>query len=170
MRRSDAVRRTPSGVRCRWPGQVAPQGTLNSVTDNRQLDERLAQAGVAPETAPVDAWRRLHEVEGLRATVIDLYELVARPRGLAAHQLPLNERVSLARSVMPDVWPGWSVTKGSERLGDVIEVVDYDEEWPVQFATCRERLRTALGDTALAIEHVGSTAVPGLPAKPTVDV
>lgn len=102
--------------------------------------------------------------------MIDLYELVARERGLAAHQLPPDERVSLARSVMPDVWPGWSVTQGSERPGDVIEVVDYDEEWPVRFVSWQERLRTVLGGIALAIEHVGSTSVPGLPAKPTIDV
>jgi len=48
--------------------------------------------------SPVAAWRRRHEVEGQRATVIDLYELTARAHGLAAHQLPLAERASLARS------------------------------------------------------------------------
>ena len=66
-------------------------------------------------------------VEGQRATVIDLYELAARDRGLAAHQLPRTERVSLARSVMPDGWSGWTTTEGSERSDDLIEVVDCDD-------------------------------------------
>jgi len=76
------------------------------MSGDRLIDARLAAAGVALGTSPVDAWRRLRVVEGQRATLIDLYELAARDRGLAAHQLPLTERVSLARSIMPDVWPG----------------------------------------------------------------
>ena len=140
------------------------------MTDDQDLDQRLAAAGVAPGAEPVEAWRRLREVEGQRVTVIDLYTLAARPRGLAAHELPLTERVSLARSVMPDVWPGWTMTQGSERSGDVIEVVDYDESWQDRFETWRRRLASALGDVAVRIEHVGSTSVPGLDAKPIVDV
>lgn len=143
---------------------------LRPVADDRRLDERLAAAGVAPGTAPAETWRRLREVEGQRATVIDLYELAARPRGLVAHELPLAERVSLARSVMPAVWPGWTVTQSSERPGDLIEIVDYDETWPARFEKWRRLLRSALGDLALRIEHVGSTSVPGLAAKPIVDV
>jgi 16S rRNA processing protein RimM len=51
-----------------------------------------------------------------------------------------------------------------------IEVVDYDPEWPAMFDAEASRLREALGEVALRIEHVGSTAVPGLAAKPTVDI
>jgi GrpB-like predicted nucleotidyltransferase (UPF0157 family) len=134
------------------------------------MDRRLAAAGVPPGADPVEAWRRLHEVEGRRATVIDLYELVARPRGLAAHQLPYEERVALARSVMPVVWPGFGITQGSERRGDVIRVVDYDPAWPRRYERWHATLRSCLGDTALRIEHVGSTSVPGLAAKPIVDI
>lgn len=140
------------------------------MSGKRPIDARLAAAGVAPGTSPVDAWRRLREVEGQRATVIDLYELTARDRGLGAHQLPLNERVSLARSVMPDVWPGWTTTEGSERSGDLIKVVDYDDAWPARFERWRQLLRSALGEVAVRIEHVRSTSVPGLAAKPIVDV
>lgn len=112
----------------------------------------------------------LREAEGPRATVIDLYTLVAEPRGLAAHELPRSERVALARSVMPFVWPGFAITEGSERVGDLISVVDYDEDWPGRFERWRSRIASALGDVAVRIEHVGSTSVPGLPAKPIVDV
>lgn len=71
---------------------------------------------------------------------------------------------------MPDIWPHWSVTSGSERVGDVITIVGYDPVWPDRFAAWRQALRAALGTTAVHIEHVGSTSVPGLAAKPIVDV
>jgi GrpB-like predicted nucleotidyltransferase (UPF0157 family) len=51
-----------------------------------------------------------------------------------------------------------------------IVVVDYDPAWPRVFETLRAPIRAALGDIALAIHHVGSTAVPGLAAKPIVDI
>jgi GrpB-like predicted nucleotidyltransferase (UPF0157 family) len=53
----------------------------------------------------------------------------------------------------------------------VIEVVEYDPRWAEQFAALEARYREALaGVSVLAIEHVGSTAVPGLAAKPIIDV
>jgi GrpB-like predicted nucleotidyltransferase (UPF0157 family) len=134
------------------------------------MQRRLAAANVEPGTPPVNAWRRLREIEGPTATVIDLYELVATPRGLAPHELPQQERATLARSVMPDVWPGFAQTDASERRGDTIRIVEYDPDWPRQYARWRAVLQSCLGDTALRIEHVGSTAVPCLTAKPIVDI
>ena len=49
-------------------------------------------------------------------------------------------------------------------------VVDNDPAWPIAFEEIRSRLEPALADVALALEHVGSTAVPGLAAKPVIDV
>ena len=51
-----------------------------------------------------------------------------------------------------------------------IVVVDYDEQWPNRYGLVRERIRSALGTSALSIEHIGSTSVPGLAAKPIIDV
>ncbi len=51
-----------------------------------------------------------------------------------------------------------------------IRVESYDEAWPRRFAELGERLRGALGDVAHRIDHIGSTAVPGLAAKPVIDV
>ena len=51
-----------------------------------------------------------------------------------------------------------------------IAVVDYDERWPAEFERVARTLRAALGEAALAIEHVGSTSVRGLPAKPVLDI
>jgi GrpB-like predicted nucleotidyltransferase (UPF0157 family) len=49
-------------------------------------------------------------------------------------------------------------------------IVDYDPRWPVEFEAERRRIAAALGDLALRIEHNGSTAVPGLAAKPIIDI
>lgn len=50
------------------------------------------------------------------------------------------------------------------------DVVDYDARWPADFDSIREHLLSAVEPFALRIEHVGSTAVPGLAAKPVIDV
>jgi len=49
-------------------------------------------------------------------------------------------------------------------------LVDYDPEWPAEFAREHERLAEAIGHIAKGIEHYGSTAVPGLRAKPILDI
>lgn len=51
-----------------------------------------------------------------------------------------------------------------------IEVVPYDEGWPARYGAVEEQVRGALGERVLALDHVGSTAVPGLAAKPVIDV
>src|SRR5688572_23621274 len=51
-----------------------------------------------------------------------------------------------------------------------VEVVPSSDAWPAQFEQERAALRAALGDAAVSIEHIGSTAVPGLAAKPTIDI
>ena len=55
-------------------------------------------------------------------------------------------------------------------LANGIVVVPYDPEWPRLYAAQADRVRTALGDRALRIEHTGSTSVADLPAKPIVDM
>jgi GrpB-like predicted nucleotidyltransferase (UPF0157 family) len=52
----------------------------------------------------------------------------------------------------------------------VIEIVVYDPRWPSLFASVRDRLTGPLTGLVDRIEHVGSTAVPGLAARPTVDL
>lgn len=51
-----------------------------------------------------------------------------------------------------------------------VVIVDYDQEWPAQFAVIASTVAAALGTVLLRIEHVGSTAVPGMPAKPIIDL
>jgi GrpB-like predicted nucleotidyltransferase (UPF0157 family) len=56
------------------------------------------------------------------------------------------------------------------RLSGPVKVADYDPGWPRLFAREADRVRAALGDRVLLLEHVGSTAVPGLAAKPRIDI
>ena len=49
-------------------------------------------------------------------------------------------------------------------------IAEYSAEWPRRFEGERDRIRAALGPVARRVEHVGSTAVPGLAAKPVVDI
>lgn len=51
-----------------------------------------------------------------------------------------------------------------------IHLAEYDPEWPRLYAREAEGIRGALGPMALQIEHVGSTSVPGLAAKPIIDI
>jgi GrpB-like predicted nucleotidyltransferase (UPF0157 family) len=55
-------------------------------------------------------------------------------------------------------------------LEDPVIVVDYDPKWPLIYEEEKARILAVIPNTILAIEHVGSTAVPGLGAKPTIDV
>jgi GrpB-like predicted nucleotidyltransferase (UPF0157 family) len=58
---------------------------------------------------------------------------------------------------------------GSAAAPYEIQVVEYDERWPADFERLATRVRDALGDAVLELHHVGSTSVPGLPAKPVID-
>lgn len=52
----------------------------------------------------------------------------------------------------------------------MIEIVPYDNGWPARFLAEAACIRASMGRLALRIEHVGSTAVPGLAAKPVIDI
>ena len=70
---------------------------------------------------------------------------------------------------MPEGDPLDAVLIGGREKVAVV-VVAYDPSWPARYAELEARVRGALGDTALRIEHIGSTSVPGLAAKPIIDV
>ncbi|MBA2365098.1 MAG: GrpB family protein [Actinobacteria bacterium] len=55
-------------------------------------------------------------------------------------------------------------------IGGTVELVEYDRSWPELFAREAGRIECALSRLALRIEHVGSTSVPGLAAKPIIDI
>ncbi|MDQ6712051.1 MAG: GrpB family protein [Candidatus Dormibacteraeota bacterium] len=64
-----------------------------------------------------------------------------------------------------------AVTIGDlQPLSAPINLAEYDPDWPERFRREAEGIRALLGDRVLRLEHVGSTAVPGLPAKPVIDM
>jgi GrpB-like predicted nucleotidyltransferase (UPF0157 family) len=67
------------------------------------------------------------------------------------------------------MWPGFETVPNSGR-GDAVELVAYDPSWPRRFEEWRDRLVAALGPAVRRIDHVGSTAVPGLLSKDTIDI
>lgn len=74
-----------------------------------------------------------------------------------------SRRTSMQRFGATGLWHPRRVAEG-------IAVVAYSGEWPALFADVGQRLRRELGDVALRIDHIGSTAVPGLDAKPVIDL
>jgi len=52
----------------------------------------------------------------------------------------------------------------------VITIAEYDPSWPERYRTHAAAIANALGDAALQVEHIGSTSVPGLAAKPVIDI
>jgi dephospho-CoA kinase len=69
--------------------------------------------------------------------------------------VPFEENVRLRRHV---------------RRPEVLRIVPYNPDWPAQYERLAARLRHAAGAAALRVDHVGSTAVPGLPAKDVIDI
>jgi GrpB-like predicted nucleotidyltransferase (UPF0157 family) len=77
------------------------------------------------------------------------------------------EAITRHEDADPDevVWVSERPARTSE-----IAVVDPDPSWTAQFDQLADRIRLALGDHVLALEHIGSTSVPDLPAKPVIDI
>jgi len=55
-------------------------------------------------------------------------------------------------------------------MQDPIIIVPYDPQWPILFSDLGNSIRNALGDIAVRIDHIGSTSIPNLSAKPIIDV
>jgi len=75
------------------------------------------------------------------------------------NRTPMTEEEIIAASVIPP-------TPHAGR----IHLEEYSPDWPRLFEREAARIRAALGDRALQVEHVGSTSVPGLAAKPIIDI
>jgi GrpB-like predicted nucleotidyltransferase (UPF0157 family) len=133
-----------------------------------ELTARLRAAGAEHIEDPHEAWMILFEYEGNRATLVDRYALEASVRSVDPGELPDDVRRRLADEVLSVRYPGIELLGAGG--GDSIEVVPYDEVWVDGFRAWRDRLREVLAGLPVRVEHVGSTAVPGLAAKPIIDV
>lgn len=76
------------------------------------------------------------------------------------------ELISYTTSILINLEP----MAGSMTGSNSIVIVDYDPEWPVIFQSLKDIYHRELGDLIINVEHVGSTSVPGLCAKPCLDI
>ncbi len=108
------------------------------------------------------------------ALVIAWFWLGERPHALslAGGALALGGVVVVNRLARHTrvVKPGGEKEPALPEFDEPVSVVDYDPRWPKMFLAEKESLLNSLGETVVEIEHVGSTAVPGLAAKPFVDL
>lgn len=79
--------------------------------------------------------------------------------------LPPTTRASSSDEAVDKAW-----VDGAPRHDKPINLVEYDPEWPALYAREETRIRSILGDRVVAIHHTGSTSVPGLAAKPVIDI
>ena len=81
-----------------------------------------------------------------------------------------SQRHSERRTATRDLYLA-AVTIGERKPFDGrITLAPYDPDWPEEFERQAHRIREALSDRVLLLEHVGSTSVPGLSAKPVIDI
>ena len=130
-----------------------------------------ASRGPSAADEPFEEWLRLRETHGRRATIVDLYGLVAARRGIELAELPRNDRLELSQAALRVMFPGFQVVdQDGGRNPEPVVFCVYDNRWPVQFDEWRGRAAAALGHKASRIAHVGSTSVPGMSAKPVIDI
>lgn len=114
--------------------------------------KRLGRHGLAVRTLRDNPSRRFYEAMGGEA------------RG--------ETEIEIGGVRYPECIYAWPWQTGLVGVGNkrAIRIIDYDPSWPAKFQAHADRIRSALGDRALAVEHVGSTSVPGLAAKDLVDI
>ncbi|MGI8518210.1 MAG: GrpB family protein [Acidimicrobiia bacterium] len=136
------------------------------------LRDRLLTVGLDPDriTDPAAAYRMLFSRFGQRATLLDRYQLEEHHRQIPIDNLTREERILLWLEVAALRYPEAEVIGSRTDAFEPIELVDYDPGWPAAFEEWRQALGVVLGDEARSIHHIGSTSVPGLPAKPVIDV
>src|SRR5699024_2301228 len=125
---------------------------VQRLTDSRGIAEadaraRIAsQASTAQRSRAADVWLdNSGSPQRVRAAVDSLW---------AERLVPFEENLRLRRPA----------------LRDAARIVDYDPDWPVEAERLRARLHAAVGERAVRIDHIGSTAVPELPAKDVIDL
>jgi GrpB-like predicted nucleotidyltransferase (UPF0157 family) len=106
---------------------------------------------------------------GFDVVGLDEIVAVAYPENVASRRV--MEKIGM-RYEGTGVYYGRTMVRyvASRAPEEPVELADYDPAWPARFDKERRRIAEALGDLALAVEHVGSTAVPGLAGKPVIDV
>ncbi len=145
------------------------RGRARHDTDRDTTQPWVSHAGPVPVPPWVQPWDR----RGGRGSDVPAVPRPVRRRGTppraADSSRPRRKREPpphrcVVAAGRPDDGPGQTPA------GFRVSVVEADPSWPAQFSLLRDALLPVVGDLAVTVEHVGSTAVPGLAAKPVLDV
>ncbi len=129
------------------------QQRLRRLLDNRGMDPDAARSRIASQANDTSRWAAADVWLPNEGTVTDLQRRVDR---LWAQRLvPFEHNV---RHRVPS------------RRPEALQIHPPDLEWPAQAWRLAGRLRAVLGETALAVEHIGSTAIAGMPSKDVIDI
>lgn len=79
--------------------------------------------------------------------------------------MPKQDRADYSDDEIQAAW-----VEKAPQLNSTVTLAEYDPDWPELYQREAERIRTVLGDRIVQLEHVGSTSVPGLCAKPIIDI
>jgi GrpB-like predicted nucleotidyltransferase (UPF0157 family) len=79
--------------------------------------------------------------------------------------MPVPERSTYSDDDIESIWVG-----GAPALNSTVTLADYDPAWPALYEREAARIRDVLGELVLVLEHVGSTSVRSLCAKPIIDI
>ncbi len=115
-----------------------------------------------------------HHDDEVYAFLLDLWSEETGTAGLRSWRAALEDQVrsgdiGLALNLLGRS-PAEAAAKIWDDLHEPVELCEPDAQWQAMFARERRRIEQALGGVALRVEHVGSTAVSGLLAKPIIDV
>ena len=135
------------------------------------------RGGVPEARSPTKEWAACEKRVQLPVAQIDLRKSSvsgASPRSTRAtlHTLTVYRRCTWIRRLLCSRRRRVARTRLQRlmTMAGSIAVVPYDEAWIGRFDALKARVNSAMGALARRIEHVGSTAVPGLPAKPVIDI
>ena len=149
---------------------VTKSGSLAAASHHHQGIDRLGEG--------LDATGRTEDglIEAIERIVPDQQdERAIWMLGVQWHPEETAERDAAQQSLFEALtllarFRGASAQPGQAGKTRAYAISSYDPEWPDRFESESARIREVLGDTAVRIEHVGSTSVPGLAAKPTIDI
>lgn len=104
---------------------------------SQRLDEIICSA--------LRRWKAKRSREGRAVTLLDLYAIVGEAVGVEPHELPREHRRILSDLAFKELWPEFEVAPSSSQRNDAVEIVDYDDDWPVRFGRWSRRLADVLG-------------------------
>lgn len=139
---------------CLYVGDIALKAGFQSLGIGSSLmKKQIMRASIAG--LPV----KLRVLKGNRA--IDFYKQLG---------FSVDEELDVALMMRREVDSGMEIGLiGGVEKRDIV-IADYDSSWPKKFEENKQKIIEALGDRALSIEHIGSTSVAGIAAKPIIDI